>query len=236
MDEHGRMNSDAVSAVLSGGKLVKIDGLREPRHAAAAAMAGADMIGFIFAPARRQVTPAVARECIHAAREGAAGRQTLAVGVFVNATVDEIEEVVMEAGLDLVQLHGVESPSFVERLAVPAIKVFRPRANTDSAVVLEEIEGYRSTHPRPVAYLIDGYDEAASGGTGVRADWELAASINRATHVMLAGGLNPSNVETAIRQVHPLGVDVSSGVEVRGEKDAGLIADFVRAAKEAFGD
>jgi phosphoribosylanthranilate isomerase len=84
--------------------------------------------------------------------------------------------------------------------------------------------------------LVDGYAEESAGGTGVRADWRLAAEIGATFPIILAGGLDPDNVGAAIRQVRPLGVDVSSGVEIDGVKDASRIEAFIRAARTAFRD
>ena len=94
------LSPEAISALFDRGGLVKICGLRTPEHAAAAAAAGADLIGFIFAPARRRITPAVAHDCIAAARQVDTERTVVAVGVFVDAPVDEIDETVVAAGLD----------------------------------------------------------------------------------------------------------------------------------------
>ena len=104
---------EQLSRLFARGRVVKIDGLREPEHAAAAAAAGADLIGFIFAPARRQVTAAVARSCIAAARAEVPGRTVLAVGVFVDASPSEMARIVQEAGIDALQLHGAEPPEFL---------------------------------------------------------------------------------------------------------------------------
>lgn len=218
------------------GGLVKIDGLLEPVHAAAAVAAGADLVGFIFAPARRQVTARTAQTCIAAAREAAAGRAMLAVGVFVDASASEIAEIVGEAGIDAVQLHGTEQPDFLENLAVPAFKALRPQMNSTAAQVTDEIESYRSAAVPPAGFLIDGYSDKASGGTGVRADWDLAAQVGAKYPIILAGGLDPGNVRSAIRHVRPLGVDVSSGVEIDGIKDVARITQFVLAARAAFAE
>jgi phosphoribosylanthranilate isomerase len=216
--------------------LVKVCGLREPEHAAAAVEAGADLIGFIFAPARRQVSAAVARSCVEAARAAAAGRTVIAVGVFVDASLEHVEAIVEEAGLDAVQLHGVEPPDSIGSLPVPAFKALRPSPEFTRVQVLAEIKRYQTVVTPPVAILIDGYAPDAMGGSGTRADWTLAAEIKSVAPIILAGGLDPENIRNAIRRVRPRGVDVSSGVEVDGVKDPELIAQFVRVAREAFQD
>jgi phosphoribosylanthranilate isomerase len=101
---------------------------------------------------------------------------------------------------------------------------------------MAEIDSYRSSPEPPLGIVIDGYAEESAGGTGARADWRLAAEIASSHPIILAGGLDPDNVGVAIRQVRPLGVDVSSGVEIDGVKDAGRIEAFIRAARTAFQD
>ena len=225
---------DRMSELFARGNVVKICGLREPEHAAAAAATGADLIGFIFAPARRQVTAAVARSCIEAARSAAPGRNLFAVGVFVDAPPSEITRIAEEAGIDALQLHGAEPPESLRDLMEPTLKSLRPRPGARAKHVLAVINRYRSSSRPPLGILVDGYDEDRAGGTGARADWWLAKEISATFPVILAGGLDPRNVGAAIRQVRPLGVDVSSGVEIDGVKSASRIEEFVRTAREAF--
>jgi phosphoribosylanthranilate isomerase len=215
--------------------IVKICGLREPEHAAVAAAAGADLLGFIFAPARRQVTPAEARTAIAAARSAAGPRGILAVGVFVDAAADAVNDTAATAMLDLVQLHGNEPAAMIEELIVPALKVFRPRPGDDPDEIEKEIERYLSAPRPPVAVVVDGYSERGAGGEGVGADWSTAARLAVGRPFVLAGGLTPENVGEAIERVSPTGVDVSSGVETDGIKDPRRIATFVSAARAAFG-
>ena len=158
----------------------------------------------------------------------------LAVGVFVDASPSEMARVALETGVDALQLHGAEPPESLRRLPVPALKAFRPRPGTKAAQVTAEIDSYHSSPQPPVGILVDGYSEEFAGGTGARADWRLAAEIAASFPIILAGGLDPDNVSAAIRQVHPLGVDVSSGVEIDGVKDASRIEQFIRAARQAF--
>ena len=226
--------ADPVSAPLERGQVVKICGLREPEHAVAAVAGGADLIGFIFARARRRVSPAQAAACIAAARAEQSDRDVTAVGVFVDAPAAEIRDVIRECGLDLVQLHGDEAPELLEDIPVPAIKVFRPLPGASTAKLLSELERFRRASRPPAGFLIDGYAPGVSGGTSARADWGLAAEVAAQRTVFLGGGLDPENVGEAIRQVRPLGVDVSSGVEVDGVKDPARIRAFIRAARSAF--
>ncbi len=212
---------------------VKICGLQEPEHARAAVANGADLIGFIFAPSRRQVSSAQAAVCIQAARE-ATDRPFLAAGVFVNAPADTINQIAVEAGIDLVQLHGDEPPSLVEALSLPVVKALRPTPGASPDEVRSAIAMYFRIARPPVAFLIDGYHPTLPGGGGVRADWSLAAELVTDAPIVLAGGLDPANVAEAIFTVRPAGVDVSSGVESHGVKDPGKIAAFIRAARAAF--
>lgn len=228
------IQSHRLSAALERGNLIKIDGLRQPEHAVAAAVGGADLIGFIFAPARRQVSTAVARDCIRAARDAAVDREVVAVGVFVDAEPATIEAIAQIADLDVAQLHGSENPAILDAVTMPVFKALRPRGGAQVSDVLAEIAGFRIHQPPAAGFLIDGFSEGAAGGTGVRADWELAASVNRVVPIFLAGGLDPDNVSLAIRSVRPLGVDVSSGVEIDGEKCPERIVAFIQAARLAF--
>lgn len=224
----------AVADVFQREHLVKIDGLREPAHAAAAAAAGVDLIGFIFAPARRRVTPETAAACIAAARAAAPSRSIAAVGVFVDASVEEICRVVADGKVDLVQLHGAEAPGMLERIPVPVLKALRPRPGVAAAAVLSDMARFDCALRPPAGFVIDGYSPDASGGTGARADWDVAAEIAAERPIVLGGGLDPENVGAAIRRVRPWGVDVSSGVEIEGVKDAARIEAFIRAARAGF--
>jgi phosphoribosylanthranilate isomerase len=211
--------------------MVKICGLREPEHAAAAAAAGADLIGFIFAPSHRQVTAEQAARCVAAARAG--DHRPLAVGVFVDAAATEIATTVETAGLDAVQVHGDEPDESVGRLGVPVIRAIRPRPGAAAATVEQELERWAARPDPPAAFLVDGYSDAGAGGMGVRADWALARRLAARWPILLAGGLDPSNVGEAIAMAAPRGVDVSSGVERDGRKDPALIAAFVAATRSA---
>jgi phosphoribosylanthranilate isomerase len=230
----GRSNDVQIVDLKRRGEIVKICGLRDPEHAAIAAAAGADMVGFIFAPTRRQVTAEVARLCVDAAKS--ANDNVLIVGVFLDAPEDEMQAVVELAGLDLVQFHGDQSPAAAKAVGVPVIQALRPRPGACTSDVIAQIIELRADPTPPVAFLVDGYAEDAPGGAGVRADWELARSVCALHPIMLAGGLNPNNARDAIWHVRPVGVDVSSGVEVDGIKNGELIDSFIREARSAFSE
>ncbi len=214
---------------------VKICSLREVEHARFVLDAGADLFGLIFVSgARRQIAPERAREIIRAVREGDTGKKPLAVGVFVDATASEINQIIQFAGLDIVQLNGNEPASLLAELDAPVIRAVRPAPGMSVVEVDSIVAGYaRSTRP-PVAFLVDGFHEVHHGGQGIRADWSLATELASRWPLMLAGGLSPETVAGAISTVHPLGVDVSTGVETDGVKDLDKISAFVINAKLGF--
>jgi phosphoribosylanthranilate isomerase len=223
---------EPVAALFARGQVIKVCGIREPGLGAAAAEAGADIIGFIFAPARRQVTAETARACLAAARE--VKPDILACGVFVNAPVSEISEVTRVAGLDLIQLLGDDSIASAQSLPLPATRVIRPEPGMSPVETLERMKTYQSASVPPVAVLLDAYSASAAGGTGETLDWNLAAEVNAEAPIVLAGGLDPENVARAIGQVRPIGVDASTGMEREGRKSADLIHAFVEAARAGF--
>jgi phosphoribosylanthranilate isomerase len=204
---------------------VKICGISSPEHMIVAAAAGADYLGLVFAPSRRQVTVDQAQQLVKTLRD--AGYATPVVGLFVNASATAISTVVHTCGLDVVQLHGNEPYALCADL--PNLPIWRAvrLAGAD-----DETEWLASTDDR-ITVLVDAPVDGAFGGTGRLADWQAAATLARQRRVVLAGGLHPQNVQAAIAQVHPWGVDVSSGVERDGFKDNGLIAAFVALAKDA---
>jgi phosphoribosylanthranilate isomerase len=206
---------------------VKICGITTLDDALAAVDAGADLLGFNFYDkSPRYIDPAACAAITHTLANR--GSQVVCVGVFVNASLSEIEATLTQCGLDLAQLSGDEPPTLLSALGERAIKAFRPQ-NPASLEVALKIYPQRSVPP---AVLIDAYRPGAYGGTGQAADWSLAAGLARRLPTLLAGGLTPENVAGAVRQVHPWGVDVASGVEsAPGHKDATKVAAFIRAAQ-----
>ena len=208
------------------GLLVKVCGITSPTDAMLAVDAGADAIGFVFWPASpRKVTPehaaGIARELPDA---------VLRVGVFVDASREEMSRVADAVGLDLLQLHGEEPPSALAGLPRPALKAVRVGRGFSQ----EEALRYAAN---AAGILVDTRlpGEQPPGGTGVPFEWSLVKGLaERVPFLMLAGGLAPSNVAEAIRAVRPHGVDVSSGVESRpGRKDPEKVRAFVEAARAA---
>lgn len=212
--------------------LLKICGIRELEHAQVAAESGASLIGFVFVPVRREVKPEIAREILETVRQAHADSPA-AVGLFVNESSETINRIVAEVGLDLVQLHGDESPELANELDVPAVKALRPDAGQTEAAVREAVEAYLSTFQ---AVQLDSHVPGQWGGTGVKGDWELAANLARDYPLVLAGGLSPENVVEAISSVAPAVADVSTGVETDGRKDVEKIRQFISNARSVAAD
>jgi phosphoribosylanthranilate isomerase len=206
--------------------LVKICGLRTIEHALAAAEAGADMIGLNFARSRRQVSPEQAAAIAEAVRAAPHTRQVRIVGLFVNETPERMLAIARQCGLDAIQLSGNETSEIAEQLpGMPLFKAIRLDGTASEA-------GWLNAQPSPnVRLLIDAHVPGSYGGAGVLADWDGAAKLARQRQIMLAGGLTPENVDAAIQYVQPWSVDVSSGVETDGAKDAAKIRAFVAAAR-----
>ncbi|WP_174615621.1 phosphoribosylanthranilate isomerase [Virgibacillus ihumii] len=197
--------------------LVKICGIQTKEAAHTAADAGADFIGFVFATSKRQITPEQAAEL------GAGLPSSVRkVGVFVNETKEAIERTAEIAGLDVIQLHGDETPEFVAELSYPFIKA-KP--------MTDEFTSAAAAFPGEFL-LVDSPRGPNRGGNGTTFDWKLLSDSGLDPNkIILAGGLNADNVQEAITAVNPAGVDVSSGVETDGQKDAGKIVRFVQKAK-----
>lgn len=203
---------------------VKICGITNFDDALAAVEFGADAIGFVFVPnTPRYIEPAKASEII-----ARLPPFVTTVGLFVNDSQEHIKQIADQCKLSVLQLHGQESPDFCLQFNRKVIKAFRIKDKES----LTGLPKYTVS-----AYLLDTYIKGAMGGTGITFDWRLASDAKKYGLVILAGGLNPENVTKAIQQVHPYGVDVSSGVEAEpGKKDHSKMKDFVEAAKNAIDD
>lgn len=202
---------------------IKICGIKTVKDALAAMEAGADLIGFNFYPkSPRYIDVGTCRNIMSVMRKQ--GHVTY-VGVFVNASVEEVYATIETCGLSLAQLHGDETPEMLNALNGRAFKAFRG--------IPSDITGYeRNDAP---ALLVDAAVKGVYGGSGVTADWSAAAELAKKYPLLLAGGLNPENVVDAVRQVKPWGVDVASGVEsAPGEKDAAKMSAFVKAVKQTI--
>jgi len=198
---------------------VKICGITNIEDALSAVEYGADALGFVFAKSPRRIRPEDAKKIIAKLPPFVA-----AVGVFVNEEASIVAKIAREAGLAAVQLHGDESPLYVEGLIpLKVIKSFRIRSRED----LAGIRKYKCS-----AVLLDTRVEEVAGGSGRPFDWSILEGIAFKHPVVLAGGLTPDNVARAVSRVRPYAVDVSTGVESSpGKKDRELLQKFISNAK-----
>jgi phosphoribosylanthranilate isomerase len=201
---------------------IKICGITRPEDALAAARAGADAIGLVFvgrSPRALTLPDAVAIRRV-------VPPFVTVVALFVDPLTDEVESVLDAVSPDLLQFHGEEGPAFCEGFATPYVKAVRVRPETD---LLQFATRYAGSQ----GLLLDAYSPTAHGGTGERFDWSLIPP-DLGKPVILAGGLDPGNVGSAVRQVRPWAVDVSSGVEsTKGIKDAARMAAFIKEVNNA---
>jgi len=203
---------------------VKICGITNWKDAKRAVDAGADFLGFNFyAKSPRFISPAEARRIVRRLP-----KRVSAVGVFVNESDEKMRDTARAVGLDMLQLHGDESPSVVARLgrALPVIKAVRAGKSFRPA----QLAKFR----RASAILLDGFDRGLRGGTGKTFDWRVARRAKRYGRIFLAGGLTPENVGEAIRTAEPYAVDVCSGVEAEpGKKDPKRVRALMHAVEAA---
>lgn len=199
---------------------IKICGVTRPEDARLAAELGATAIGMVFWTASPRAVTIARAEAVAAAVPAG----VLTVGVFVDATRDEIAAVVRQVPLGAVQLHGRESPGFAESLPWPVIKAIA----VPSEGPLPDLAPWAG-----VRVLIDAHDPVRRGGTGQMVDWARAAALSATRPVILAGGLRPETVAEAIARVRPAGIDVSSGVErAPGIKDQARLRALFDAVRE----
>jgi phosphoribosylanthranilate isomerase len=209
---------------------VKICGIRDKTQALAAVEAGADFIGLVFAPSQRQINPTLAREIASAVKR--TSNVTQVVGVFVHAPSSQVNELADFCALDRVQLSGDESWEYCRELKKAIIKVIHVSNRQKTDEILADIEmGYQLFPEKELVCLLDSRVGEAYGGTGQVFNWQLAKEVSVKFPVMIAGGLTASNVGQLLREVKPWGVDVSTGVESNGLKDASKIRAFVKAVK-----
>ncbi|PYI54913.1 phosphoribosylanthranilate isomerase [Paenibacillus flagellatus] len=219
---------------------VKICGLKDAETLSAILHLPIDHIGFLFAKSKRQVTPKQAGELTRLVRERRERGQAVpfTVGVFVNPTLEQLEETLRDAPLDIVQLHGSESPDFCRRVKEAfGVRVYRVFSVTGDGSSGGDAEAEAALALEPYAGRIDGMLlDTAGGGTGVAFDWSRipayqAWARRQGIPLLVAGGLNPDNIASLIEAYGPDGVDVSSGVETDGTKDVGKITAFVERVK-----
>jgi len=206
---------------MTSAPILKICGMTRVGDALHAVREGATAIGFVFwKGSPRYIEPERAGEIA-----AALPARVMTVGVFVNEPVDDIREAARVAGLRMVQLHGDETPAYMELIDQPVMR----------AVTLDTMVETTKTWPADTTLLLDSTDPSRRGAGRAAVDWPRAAAITRGRRVVLAGGLTPDNIEEAIVTVRPIGVDVASGVEsAPGVKDLDKVARFLANAQAAF--
>ncbi len=198
---------------------VKICGLRRMQDIEYANQLQPDYVGFVFSQSKRMVSKESAKMLIDHL-DGRIKR----VGVFVNEKIEMVNEMTTSLGLDVVQLHGDEDDDYVENLkGILDVEVWK-------ALRIKEITDLQS-EVKADKILIEGFVNGLYGGTGVRFDWSLIENFEFSRPVILAGGLNISNVEEGIKKVRPYAVDVSSGVETDGYKDFEKMKEFIEKVR-----
>lgn len=201
---------------------VKICGITNLNDAQTAVTAGADALGFVFyAASPRHILPEQAADII---RNLPPFVQT--VGLFVNEESATVNSIADQCGIDVIQLHGEETPEYCHLIGRRIIKAFRVK----NSAILESLPQYRVS-----GHLLDTWSPLAHGGTGESFNWEIAAEASRRGYkIILAGGLSSGNVAESIQQAHPFAVDVSSGVESSpGVKDTDKIRSFITQVRLA---
>jgi phosphoribosylanthranilate isomerase len=201
---------------------IKICGITRVEDGLAAARLGADAIGLVFyPPSPRAVSLAQAREIADALPPF-----VTTVGLFVNADVGHVREVLAAVPLQMLQFHGDETPAFCSGFDRPFLKAVRVRPGVD---LLQCVKDFHEAS----GLLLDAWVEGLRGGTGATFDWSLVPR-QLLLPVVLSGGLDAGNVEAAVRAVRPWAVDVSSGVEsAKGIKDAAKIEEFINGVRDA---
>ena len=199
---------------------VKFCGTTSLKDALLAIESGADAVGFIFhKESPRNISQKDVKDIVVQLPPFIE-----TVGVFVNETSDKVNRIAEQCRLTAVQLHGDESPAFCRRVKRRVIKAVRVK----DAESLKGMSGYDVS-----GYLLDAFNEESRGGTGMVFDWNLALRAKKQGPVIIAGGLNPFNVYTAIHRVKPYGVDVCSGVEKSpGIKDSEKVDEFIKAVRK----
>jgi len=193
---------------------VKICGITSVNDAQLAIENGASALGLIFyKPSLRNVSMEIAKEIV----ESVNGCVPI-IGVFVDEHIQFLKSILSHVNLDILQLHGNETPQYCEQFNLPIIKVFRVRPEFDGSKLID----YNVS-----AFLFDTYKKGLPGGTGDSFDWELVSKLKIETPIILSGGLTPENIMRGIEVVNPSAVDVNSGVEnCPGEKDAMKLAQL----------
>ena len=210
---------------------IKICGLRSAKAALVASECGADFLGFVFVDGvRRQLQPDEGARVIKEYRSSTqSSEETKLVGLFRNQSTDFVNQTAAKSGLDFLQLCGEENPDYVSRLELPIFRQIRVKDGT-TPDGLHKIVSPHLTAGHHI--ILDRFDSDTPGGSGKSFNWDAAEGVAKQENVLLAGGLKPKNVRTAMAQLTPWGVDVSSGVETDGIKDPELIKAFIETVRE----
>jgi phosphoribosylanthranilate isomerase len=211
---------------------IKLCGLSRPEDVRAAVEAGADALGFVFYDkSARYVAPDVAAQLLKQVPPF-----VTTVGLFVNASPEEVARIVKLAPVTVLQFHGDETIEECCRAAEaanrPFIRALRVKPDMSAADLLKCEQDYRAASPLFAGLLLDTWVDAY-GGSGKVFDWSLIPE-ELAHRVVLSGGLSAQNVAEAVLRIHPYAVDVSSGIErAKGIKDGALMRDFIHAVRKA---
>jgi len=193
---------------------IKICGITQLDQGYAIAQLGATMLGFICVPSSPRYVPSEKIQIIL----NNLPKSIQTIGVFANTSIEQIYQIVLETGLTGVQLHGNESPDFCDRLRqmLPQIELIKALRIKCSATLLQTQDYFNSID----ALLLDAYHPQHLGGTGKTLDWQSLQQFSPSCSWFLAGGLTPDNIQEALQQLKPDGIDLSSGVERSpGDKD-----------------
>ncbi len=198
---------------------IKICGLSNIRDIETVNMYMPDYIGFVFAKSTRQVSDTMAKSL-----KEALNKEISAVGVFVNESIDNIVSICDRGIIDMIQIHGDEDEDYIRKLKSmtekPVIRAFRIRS-------IEDIK--RAERCSADYVLLDSYSKETYGGSGHKFSWDLTKEIGR--DFFLAGGIHGSNILEAVSRCHPFCIDVSSGVETKGQKDMEKIRDIIKKVR-----
>jgi phosphoribosylanthranilate isomerase len=200
--------------VKEGRTRLKICGITNKEDAIMISNLGADAIGFVFAKSKRKVTPERAKEIIEILPPF-----ITTVGIFMDTTLNEVNEISEFTSIDVIQLHGNETPQYCNKVKKKVIKGIAITATDTRETLLSKMKNYSVS-----AFILD-----PGRGSGKAFDWNIAKGIEE--NIIIAGGLTPDNVKQVISDLHPYGVDVSTGVEkAYGKKDRKKVEKFIKEA------
>lgn len=209
-------------------RIIKICGIKDIETAEYVKNMGAEFIGLVFAESKRKVDTQTAKSICDSL-----GKGIKKVGVFVDEAPEQIQHIVDFCGLDIIQLHGDENPDDYRFIGKELIKAV-PVSEDDT---LESVKCKIASIGKSADYiLLDTKKQNVFGGLGVAFDWRIVEKLTKEyRNIILAGGLDNSNVDSALKLVDPLGLDVSSGVETKGVKDKQKISEFINKVRNNEG-